>query len=262
MSGMRHLADELGSRAIVLRTGAYREASRELGRPVVVHEPTSHAAADLVARLQVDGLAEEVLPTPMFALSRTDFDAWAGERGTFRMEDFYRAQRRRFEVLMDGDEPVDGRWNLDAENREPPPKGCATPDVSGPWLPTEDAIDDAVRRDLDAVDLTTVGGDGPRLFAVTVDEARRALAQFLDERLPHFGPPEDAMLTADWAMAHSLLSVPLNLGLLHPLDAVRAAYRAGTCRCRARRGSCGRCWVGTCWRPTTARRERWRGCGG
>lgn len=75
---MRHLAEKLGERATVLRTGTYRSALEELGRPVVVHEPTSHAAADLVARLQADGLVEEVLPTPMFALCRTDFVAWAG----------------------------------------------------------------------------------------------------------------------------------------------------------------------------------------
>ena len=34
------------------------------------------------------------------------------------MEDFYRSQRRRFDVLMEGGEPVGGRWNLDHENRE------------------------------------------------------------------------------------------------------------------------------------------------
>ena len=73
------------------------------------------------------------------------------------------------------------------------------------------------------MDLPTVGRDGPRWFAVTADEARRALAHFVEHRLPHFGPHEDAMLHDDWAMAHSLLSVPLNLGVLHPLDVVRAA---------------------------------------
>ena len=42
---------------------------------------------------------------------------------------------------------------------------------------------------------------------------------------------EDAMLAADPAMAHSLLSAPMNLGLLHPLEVVRAAeaaYRDGS----------------------------------
>lgn len=36
------------------------------------------------------------------------------------MEDFHRAQRRRFDVLLDVDAPVGGRWNLHADNREPP----------------------------------------------------------------------------------------------------------------------------------------------
>jgi len=230
LSGMRHLAAELGDRATYLEVDTYREALERVGRPVVVHEPTSHAAADLVERLRADGLVEEVLPTPMFALPRAAFDEWAGDRETFRLEDFYRSQRRRFDVLMEAGEPAGGKWNYDHENREPPPKGKRRLDVPGPWQPPEDEIDERVRADLDRMDLPTVGRDGPRWFAVTADEARRALAHFVQERLPHFGPPEDAMLTDDWAMAHSLLSVPLNLALLHPLDVVReaeAAYRSG-----------------------------------
>jgi deoxyribodipyrimidine photolyase-related protein len=230
LSGMRHLAAELGDRAHYLRVDTYREALERVGRPVVVHEPTSHAAADLVERLRAEGLVEEVLPTPMFALPRAAFDEWAGDRETFRLEDFYRSQRRRFDVLMDAGEPAGGKWNYDHENREPPPKGERRLDLPGPWQPPEDEIDEQVRADLDRMDLPTVGRDGPRWFAVTADEARRALAHFVQERLPHFGPPEDAMLTDDWAMAHSLLSVPLNLALLHPLDVVReaeAAYRTG-----------------------------------
>ena len=41
----------------------------------------------------------------------------------------------------------------------------------------------------------------------------------------------------DWAMAHSLLSVRSNLGVLHPLDVVRAARRrSAPATCRAQRG--------------------------
>jgi deoxyribodipyrimidine photolyase-related protein len=150
------------------------------------------------------------------------------------MEDFYREQRRRFGVLMDGPEsdqvPVGGRWNFDTDNREPPPKERTTLDVAPPFRPVEDDIDARVRSDLDDMGIETVGVDGPRLFAVTPAEAREALRHFVAHRLPAFGQYEDAMMGADWAMAHSLLSVPLNLGVLHPLEAVHAAeqaYRAG-----------------------------------
>ncbi|MEZ0359459.1 cryptochrome/photolyase family protein [Mycobacterium sp. SA01] len=226
LSGVRHAAADLGERATVVRAETYSEALRDYGTPVLVHEPTSFAADRFVRRLQRDGMVAEVLPTPGFALSRADFRQWAGDRRRFRMEDFYREQRRRFSVLMDGSEPVGGRWNFDAENRESPPKNGASIGVDAPYRPREDDIDDRVRRDLDAMDLPTVGVDGPRLFAVTPAEARRALTRFIERRLPLFGRYEDAMMGGDWAMSHSLLSVPLNLGVLHPLDAVHAAEQA------------------------------------
>ncbi|MEJ8278534.1 cryptochrome/photolyase family protein [Pseudonocardia spirodelae] len=233
LSGMRHLAEELGDRATYLRTGTYREALEKVGRPVVVHQPTSFPASDMVRRFRSEGLVAEIRPTPTFALSKEDFDAWAGDRETFRMEEFYRAQRERFEILMDGDAPVGGKWNYDHDNRESPPKGADTLGVTGPWTPREDAVDEKVRADLDASGYPMVGNDGPRRFAVTHDEATRALRHFVEHRLDAFGPYEDAVLAKDPTMAHSLLSVPLNLGALHPLEAVRAAeqaHRDGTAR--------------------------------
>ena len=231
VSALRHAKQDLGERATLLRADTYRDALRDYGRPVLVHEPTSRAAERFVHRLRADGLVADVLPTPAFALGRKEFGAWAGDRTRFRLEDFYREQRRRFSVLMDGDQPVGGKWNYDTENRESPPRGQKALDVPPPYLPAEDDIDAAVRRDLDAMDLDTIGLDGPRLFAVTPGEADAALTQFLTHRLPLFGRYEDAMMGGDWAMAHSLLSVPLNLGVLHPLDAVDAAeqsYRDGS----------------------------------
>ncbi len=230
LSGLRHAAADLGERATLIRAASYTEALREYGRPVLVHEPTSHSADAFVHRLRRDGLVADILPAATFALSRNDFRQWAGDRTRFRMEDFYREQRRRFGVLMDGAVPIGGRWNFDTDNREPPPKGRAALDVPPSYQPDEDDIDAGVRRDLDGMGLDTVGADGPRLFAVTPAEAQAALEQFITHRLPTFGRYEDAMLSDDWAMAHSLLSVPLNLGVLHPLDAVHAAeqaYRAG-----------------------------------
>ena len=229
LSAMRHLDEELGGRSTYHRTTTYREALEAVGRPVVVHEPTSHTAAAFVARLQEEGLVAAVLPTTTFARPRSEFTAWAGADRSFTMETFYRNQRTRFDVLMEGADPVGGKWNLDHENREQPPR-TRTLGVPDPWWPTEDAIDEQVRADLDraiaAGELDAVGEDGPRLFAVTADEAHAALARFVEHRLDPFGPHEDAVLAEDWPMAHSLLSVPMNLGVLHPLEAVHAAERA------------------------------------
>src|SRR6476660_7397431 len=230
LSALRHRAAELGDSAVLLRTDTYTEALHELGEPVRVHEPTSYAAERLVRRLLASGLVEAVDPTPGYSLSRDDFARWAGDLRQLRMEDFYRFQRQRLDLLVEGDRPVGGRWCFDEENREPPPKGMPRLDVPPPYRPREDDIDAEVRDDLDRWTregvVSPVGADGPRIFAVTRREALAALERFVTHRLGALGPHEDAMLRGDWAMAHSLLSVPLNLGLLDPVEVVDRAAQA------------------------------------
>ncbi len=221
LSAMRHRAAELGDRCTYVRVPTYSEA---LEGPLTVCHPTSQAALRFVqGRPEV-----EVLDARGFATSMADFAAWAASRDGKRLllEDFYRNARRRLDVLMDGDQPRGGRWNYDADNREPPPHSGDL-GVTPPWWPDEDEIDAEVRHDLDRWerdgDVSFVGRDGPRRFAATRAEALAALDHFVRHRLSAFGPHEDAMLAGDAWMSHSLLSAPMNLGLLDPLEAVRAA---------------------------------------
>ena len=80
LSALRHADRDLGDRATLLQTDTYTDALERYGRPVLVYEPTSHAAERFVHRLRTDGLVADVLPTPTFALPRKDFTEWAGDR--------------------------------------------------------------------------------------------------------------------------------------------------------------------------------------
>ncbi len=224
LSAMRHRAAELGDQCRYVKSETYRPALR--GKVTVCH-PTTRAALTFVESLD----QVEVLPARGFATSMADFGRWADGRQGKRLilEDFYRRARVAHDVLMDGDQPAGGKWNFDHDNRKPPPRsGRLT--VAEPWWPTEDEIDEEVRHDLDRWQadgaVSFIGDDGPRRFAATRSEALTALRHFISERLDTFGPYEDAMLSGNAWLAHSLLSAPLNLGLLDPLEVVRQVEQA------------------------------------
>ena len=227
LSALRHRAAELGDQAVFLQTGTYAEALDQVREPLSVCAPTTWPARDLVLRRP----GVEVLAARGFVTDQRLFANWIAHRGRGRllMDDFYRDARRLHDVLMDGAEPAGGTWNLDHDNRQPPPADGRSP-VPPPVLPVEDEIDEQVRADLDRWvadgDVSFVGDDGPRLFPVTATEAEVRLADFLDHRLREFGPIEDAMLAEEPWLAHSMLSATTNLGLLDPREIVHRAEQA------------------------------------
>jgi deoxyribodipyrimidine photolyase-related protein len=225
LSALRHRAAELGDQAVFLQVDSYDEALRQVGEQVDVVQPTSYAADRFVRGRGIPVVADD----RGFATPREEFARFVQGRKRLLMEDFYRWQRRRLDVLMAGDEPVGGQWNLDHDNREPPPRREVLGLVE-PWQPGEDDVDAQVREDLDRWErdglVSFVGNDGPRWAPVTRWEATAALDHFVAHRLADFGPVEDAMLAADPWMAHSALSPAMNLGLLHPMEAARAAEQA------------------------------------
>ncbi|MEL7151713.1 MAG: cryptochrome/photolyase family protein, partial [Pseudomonadota bacterium] len=162
-----------------------------------------------------------------FVASHAEFDAWAEGRKELRMEYFYREMRRKTGLLMEGDKPVEGKWNFDHDNRKPAPGSV---DFSGPMQFTPDDITEEVLVLVEGRFAGNFGELRPFWFAVTREQARRALTHFIKGGLPKFGDYQDAMLADERFLWHSILSMYLNAGLLDPIEiceAAEAAYRDG-----------------------------------
>ncbi|MGD9602973.1 MAG: cryptochrome/photolyase family protein [Gammaproteobacteria bacterium] len=241
-SAMRHFATELcanGWQVDYVRlddpgnTGSLRgeiarAAQRHRCRHLRVTRPGEwRVQADIDSWSADPGLHVTQCEDTRFLCPPADFAAWAADRRALRMEYFYREMRRRTGLLMDGDRPVGGRWNFDAENRR-----RATSDAR--FIEPPRFAPDAVTAEvLDLVDARFPDHPGqlrPFWFGVTRTDARAALDHFIAHALPGFGATQDAMLRNAKFLNHAVLSHYLNVGLLDPLETCRAAeaaYHAG-----------------------------------
>lgn len=227
-SAMRHFARELEASdwpvtyaiAADFRTPLQDWISANAIDCLYVMRPSDRAFAAEITALDLD-CQLEVLDESLFLWSTGEFQAWASDRKRLVLEDFYREGRRRFDILMAGDEPAGGTWNLDKENRRPPKDGLNPPQA------LQFEPDEIVRDVIDRVgDIETYGQIEPFEWGVTRSQALQVLANFIEERLPTFGPYQDAMVTGQYTLWHGLLSPYLNLGLLQPLEVIRAAEDA------------------------------------
>ncbi|SDE41358.1 deoxyribodipyrimidine photolyase-related protein [Paracidovorax valerianellae] len=177
------------------------------------------------------GLALDVRPERHFYTTVKEFAAHQRslQGKALRLETFYRVLRRRHNILMDGDAPEGGQWNYDKANRQ-------TFGRAGSGMVPERSRfepDGTTRQVLQWVQEKFADHPGDLAsfaWPVTRQDALQALADFIEHRLPVFGPYQDAMWPGEPWLYHSQLSAALNLKLLNPREVVaatEAAYRSG-----------------------------------
>ena len=164
------------------------------------------------------------LPSPMFTCTREEFADWNAGRTRPFMQEFYKFQRKRLGILVDGDgEPAGARWSFDADNRKKLPKRVEPPEI--PWPEPDRHVHDVI--ELVATSFPDhPGRSGEFRGPTTRSQALGWLDDFVEHRLRDFGPYEDAMSSRSATVFHSLLSPYLNMGLLTPdvvVDTVLAA---------------------------------------
>ena len=223
LSAAAHVEQELRDRGFTVHVMSASSVSAGVKAFALEHpdarirctEPSSSSSQRALLECGV-----ELVPDDTFLTSRDEFRAWAGDRRPLVMETFYRWQRTRLGILMENGAPVGGTWNLDKENRLPPPKGAH------PWpepLHHEpDEIDERVWQSILERELPITGTAPDGTWATTRAGALRQLAHFLDTSLVDFGPYEDAMPRDSWSVNHSLLSPYLNLGLITAREVIDA----------------------------------------
>jgi deoxyribodipyrimidine photolyase-related protein len=238
LSAMRHFARALSALGVAVDhvrlddPANTQSLAGEVARAVARHRPARIIAThpgewrvleDMRGWEAATGVPVEVREDGRFLCSLPRFRTWAAGRKQYRMEFFYREMRRETGLLMEGDDPVGGQWNFDAENRSALPKGLVPP-------PPRRFDPDATTREVMALVAARFGahfGDVEGFaWPVTAKDATAALDAFIADRLPLFGDYQDAMAAGQPTMFHALVSTSLNIGLLDPMAACRAAEQA------------------------------------
>lgn len=153
------------------------------------------------------------IETPAFLTSRAELCNYIHTRDKNYSHDssFYRWQRKRLDVLMDGDEPIGGSWTYDTMNREP---FVTVEEVHKYRTNKNPYVMDA--RIYINTHFADNPGDDKLYFPITHDQAKYNLNIFLDKKIKEFGPYQDATHPdIKWGF-HSQISSSLNNGLITP----------------------------------------------
>jgi len=165
-------------------------------------------------------IGHAVCDSEHFLTERDAVQQMFAHRKTALMETFYRHMRKRHDVLMDGEQPLSGKWNHDQDNRNKLPDTEDLPDYPAYRHDVSDLLamlDDCGVSYFGEVEAAAL--DWP----LTEAEAQQELEDFLHHRLQHFGDYQDALSERGPWLYHSRLSVAMNLKLISPMLVIERA---------------------------------------
>ncbi len=162
-------------------------------------------------------------PSPMFLCNEDELNLFFKNKSHLYMAPFYAYQRKKLNILMEDGKPVGGKFSFDIENRKRLSKNCTIPKFH---IPKKNAI---ISEAIDYIEKNipkTIGEVQTFFYPINFAEAKKALLDFIQNRLFHFGDYEDAIKENESFLFHSVLSPSLNIGLLTPKDVIETVLTA------------------------------------
>ena len=163
-----------------------------------------------------------------FLSNRDELKEFFFGKKIFLMESFYRYMRRKHNVLMEGDNPLGGKWNYDVENRKPF-KGILPDDFQKKITHDYTEIWEEIKKA--EINFLGIPNEKEYSWPTSRKQSLQLLNHFIDHYLPNFGTYQDAMTSLHRTLYHSCLSFALNTKMISPAEviyAVETRYRTNT----------------------------------
>ena len=174
-----------------------------------------------------------VYPTPNFLNTVKEVSDYFDTKKSYFQTDFYIWQRKHHKLLIEArNQPLGGKWSYDMDNRQKFPRNERPPVIE---LTKENRYVEEARK---YVELHFGSNNGQLMapqgllhsgfYPVTFADAEAWLDGFLSQRLQQFGVYQDAIVSRENYMYHSICSPLLNIGLLHPQQIISKALEAAS----------------------------------
>jgi deoxyribodipyrimidine photolyase-related protein len=164
----------------------------------------------------------QAFDTEHFLTTREFLRDFFSQKKTYLMETFYREMRRKYDILMDGKDPLTGQWNYDQENRQ----ALKDKKLLKKARIQPKKVHHLVQL-LEKCGVQTIGAVDPDHFTWPTSRAESLdiLNYFCENLLVHFGAYQDALTTWDPFLFHSRLSFSMNVKMLSPLEVVQTVEK-------------------------------------
>lgn len=162
-------------------------------------------------------IESEAFDTQHFYTKRDDISKFYEGKKEMVMEYFYRNMRKKHDLLMNGKQPVGGKWNYDKSNRKKWSGQVEVPDYKSFRKDRTELLEEIKQSEVDHF-----GRVDPKAFdwPTTREECLEVLDYFCKQLLPYFGDYEDAMHTEEPMLFHSRLSFAMNTKQLSPHEVI------------------------------------------
>jgi deoxyribodipyrimidine photolyase-related protein len=178
--------------------------------------PDEFRLDEVLKNLSLD-IPVEAFDTEHFYTTRDELKKLFHGKKQLLMETFYRSMRKKHHVLMEGNEPLHGKWNFDHDNRNKIPAQHTPPQ---PLIFDHDLT--SLLVEIQEAELPSIGQIDAQHFSWPTNrqESLLLLEYFANNLIDQFGTFQDAMTPHYWSLYHSRLSFSMNIKLISPHEVI------------------------------------------